>query len=82
VPEFVPLVAKPDQGQLRLVEPGVEARAECARQIAVDVDAAVEKGFEQPNVAEGDGTPFRHFGAKRQRDSGRPVAGLNDDAVR
>ncbi len=63
--EFVPAVAHRDQRVVRVVEARIECGAEREREIAFDVEVAVEIGFEQADRAESEHAQCRARGPER-----------------
>ena len=68
--EFVPAVAQRDQRVLRIVEPRVERGAERQREIAFDVEVAVEIGFEQADRTESEHAQRGARGTERDGEFG------------
>src|SRR5712692_9510216 len=70
VQELVPAVEHPDQ-QLGVVDAALHAGGERAREAALDVELAVEVGFEQADMAESGDTPVGARLAEHQGEGGR-----------
>src|SRR5581483_4844688 len=66
--QLVPLVARPYQGVRTAVEAAVQPGTACLRQVAVDIDIAVEIRLEQTDVAESQRAPLRAGGLEVEPD--------------